>query len=117
QFTRFALDKTATLATVARLTRLLDAAPPADDTAAHAPVARNVAADADAARPTPVLPRCSDRDDQKFLELAARSGAHWLVTKDKALLKLARRFTRDFACRIDRPAGFVGAALLPAPSA
>jgi len=37
------------------------------------------------------LPRCSDRDDQKFLELARDSRADWLVTADKALLKLARR--------------------------
>ena len=37
------------------------------------------------------LPICKDRDDQKFLELAATSSAHYLVSKDKALLKLARR--------------------------
>ncbi len=37
------------------------------------------------------LPRCSDRDDQKFLELARNAGADWLVTSDKALLKMARR--------------------------
>jgi putative PIN family toxin of toxin-antitoxin system len=37
------------------------------------------------------LPRCKDRDDQKFLELARDSGANWLVTADKALLRLARR--------------------------
>ncbi len=37
------------------------------------------------------LPRCSDRDDQKFLELARNAGAEWLVTGDKALLKMARR--------------------------
>jgi len=37
------------------------------------------------------LPRCSDRDDQKFLELARRAEAGWLVTADKALLRLARR--------------------------
>jgi predicted nucleic acid-binding protein len=37
------------------------------------------------------LPRCADRDDQKFLELARDSTADWLVTADKALLKLARR--------------------------
>jgi uncharacterized protein len=34
------------------------------------------------------LPRCADRDDQKFLELAARVGARWLVSKDKQLLQL-----------------------------
>ena len=39
----------------------------------------------------PALPRCSDRDDQKFLELARDSAADWLVTADKALLRLARR--------------------------
>jgi predicted nucleic acid-binding protein len=37
------------------------------------------------------LPRCDDRDDQKFLELARDGGAEWLVTADKALLRLARR--------------------------
>jgi putative PIN family toxin of toxin-antitoxin system len=37
------------------------------------------------------LPRCTDRDDQKFLELARDSTADWLVTADKALLRLARR--------------------------
>lgn len=37
------------------------------------------------------LPRCSDPDDQKFLELALESGARTLLTKDKALLKLHRK--------------------------
>ncbi len=37
------------------------------------------------------LPRCLDRDDQKFLELARDSGVPLLVTRDKLLLKLARR--------------------------
>lgn len=44
----------------------------------------------------PRLPRCKDRDDQKFLELAARCGAHLLVSKDKALLKLRGRTTLGF---------------------
>ena len=39
--------------------------------------------------PLPTLPRCRDRDDQKFLELAARSGASWLVSKDKRVLSMA----------------------------
>lgn len=34
---------------------------------------------------------CSDASDQKFLNLAFSAQADWLVTKDKALLKLARR--------------------------
>jgi uncharacterized protein len=37
------------------------------------------------------LPRCSDPDDQKLLELAHAADAHVLVTKDKALLALAAR--------------------------
>lgn len=37
------------------------------------------------------LPRCSDRDDQKFLELALAVQADALVTKDRALLELAPR--------------------------
>ena len=37
------------------------------------------------------LPRCSDPDDQKFLELALAAQADILVTKDHALLDLARR--------------------------
>lgn len=50
------------------------------------------------------LPRCRDADDQKFLQLAARCGAV-LVSKDRALLALARRvsgfaiFTPDEAVR------------------
>jgi putative PIN family toxin of toxin-antitoxin system len=40
---------------------------------------------------TLALPRCTDSDDQKFLELARDSAADWLVTADKALLRLARR--------------------------
>lgn len=37
------------------------------------------------------LPVCSDKDDQKFLEIARDADAKILVTKDKALLKLARK--------------------------
>jgi putative PIN family toxin of toxin-antitoxin system len=38
-----------------------------------------------------VLPKCRDRDDQKFLELARDAQADILTSSDKALLKLARR--------------------------
>lgn len=38
-----------------------------------------------------LLPRCSDKDDQKFLEIASDAGVETLITKDKALLKLARK--------------------------
>ncbi|MEO8008373.1 MAG: putative toxin-antitoxin system toxin component, PIN family [Betaproteobacteria bacterium] len=40
---------------------------------------------------TVVLPRCSDPDDQKFLLLAYQAAAEWLLTRDKALLRLSRR--------------------------
>jgi uncharacterized protein len=53
------------------------------------------------------LPQCRDRDDQKFLELARASGAAWLVSKDRAVLKLARRMARDFGLRVATPDTFV----------
>lgn len=34
---------------------------------------------------------CSDPDDQKFLDLALATRARWLVSRDRALLKLGRR--------------------------
>lgn len=37
------------------------------------------------------LPLCRDPDDQKFLEAALAAKADFLVTKDQALLELARR--------------------------
>ena len=42
---------------------------------------------------TPGLPLCEDPDDQKFLELAWHARASHLLTRDKALLKLAPRLT------------------------
>ena len=36
------------------------------------------------------LPGCRDPDDQKFLEIAGAAGAATLITRDKALLRLAR---------------------------
>lgn len=44
--------------------------------------------------------RCSDPDDQQFLELAIGANAGWLLTRDRALLKLARRAWRDHRFRI-----------------
>ena len=35
--------------------------------------------------------RCSDADDQKFIDLAVAARARWLVSRDRAVLKLARR--------------------------
>jgi len=42
------------------------------------------------------MPRCSDPDDQKFIELAAMAGAQGLVSKDRALLRLRRRCAPHF---------------------
>ena len=44
------------------------------------------------------LPQCRDPDDQKFLELAQAAQADLLVTKDKALLALARQSGRLGFC-------------------
>lgn len=66
------------------------------------------------ARPIPLspcqsLPRCSDRDDQKFLELACNGAARFVVTADKALLKLARHktFREKLEIRIVGPQQFL----------
>ncbi|WP_217126751.1 PIN domain-containing protein [Hydrogenophilus thiooxidans] len=58
------------------------------------------------------LPRCRDPEDQKFLECAWFHQATWLITRDKALLRLARRLkpgtapltivTPEAWCRGDR---------------
>ena len=40
------------------------------------------------------LPRCADRDDQKFVQLAFDSGARWLVSRDREVLALGRRTAR-----------------------
>jgi uncharacterized protein len=55
---------------------------------------RRIAPDATAQVPV-ALPRCRDPDDQKFLELAQQAGAVALLTRDDALLRLARRTKRD----------------------
>lgn len=49
------------------------------------------------------LPKCKDRDDQKFLELARDGQAHWLVTADKLLLRLRRGRRLDGLFRILTP--------------
>jgi len=78
-----AVDIAACLAECARVVRRI------------APVAK----EAQSAR----LPTCRDPDDQKFLEAALAAGATFLVTKDRALLDLARR---ALPFRIVTPAGF-----------
>lgn len=52
------------------------------------------------------LPRCADPDDQKFLQLAHACGARWLLSRDKALLVLARRTQREGLFRILPPSAW-----------
>lgn len=53
--------------------------------------------------PAAALPKCQDKDDQKFLELARDGAAHWLVTADKLLLRLRRSRLLDGRFRILTP--------------
>jgi predicted nucleic acid-binding protein len=46
--------------------------------------------------------RCSDPDDQVFLDLAVAAGARWLLTHDRALLRLARR-ARNLGVSVIQP--------------
>jgi putative PIN family toxin of toxin-antitoxin system len=57
--------------------------------------------------PAPVFERlrCSDADDQKFIDLAVASGAGWLVSRDRAVLRLARR-AGTFGLAIVTPEGW-----------
>ena len=52
-------------------------------------------------------PRCRDPDDQKFLELAAASGAAVLFSRDAEVLRLARRTARDGQFAIVKPEDWV----------
>ncbi|RJG01242.1 putative toxin-antitoxin system toxin component, PIN family [Noviherbaspirillum sedimenti] len=56
------------------------------------------------------LPLCRDTDDQKFLELARDARADVLITKDKALLKLARKNAKSGLFRIIAPEAWALAA-------
>ncbi|MCY4757245.1 PIN domain-containing protein [Pelomonas aquatica] len=53
--------------------------------------AHAVAVDAIAQQPLAGRLVCRDPDDQKFIDLALSGGARWLVSRDKAVLALARR--------------------------
>ncbi len=95
QFVARTVDKAAALAHVARLATLEQRQ---NDQTDGAP-----------------LPKCKDRDDQKFLELAHAAKVQWLVSKDRALLKLNKRTARDFGFRIAEPAPFASACFPLAP--
>ncbi|MCW7541956.1 putative toxin-antitoxin system toxin component, PIN family [Aquabacterium sp. A7-Y] len=63
--------------------------------------------------PAPRAPmRCGDPDDQKFIDLAVARGAQWLLTKDRELLKLAKR-ARLRGVAVLRPADWQDSAADP----
>lgn len=51
------------------------------------------------------LPRCTDPDDQKFIELAWQCGAQFLLSRDKAVLRLSRRIGK-FGIQVFTPGDF-----------
>jgi putative PIN family toxin of toxin-antitoxin system len=74
-----------------------------DEASRRAMLARWAACSEPIAEVAPAPLACADPDDQKFLDAAFSAGADWLLTRDKSLLKLARR--AEVAClRIGRPA-------------
>jgi putative PIN family toxin of toxin-antitoxin system len=46
---------------------------------------------------------CSDPDDRMFIDLAVAHRVDWLVSRDKALLRLRRTAARRFRIRIGTP--------------
>jgi uncharacterized protein len=62
--------------------------------------------------------QCTDRDDQKFVDLACNLRSRWLVSRDKAVLKLRRRAWQAWGVQILPPAQWQreGAALAPSLS-
>ena len=53
------------------------------------------------------LPVCTDPDDQKFMELARDGKAAFLITKDKALLKCAKKVAQSGLFQIMLPEAFL----------
>ncbi len=55
---------------------------------------------------TPMRLRCTDTDDQKFIDFAVVNQAQWLLTRDRAVLKL-RKKALDYGLRIASPGTWV----------
>jgi predicted nucleic acid-binding protein len=58
--------------------------------------------------PPPSRLLCTDADDQPFIDLALHGGARWLFSRDRAVLKLARR-ARQHGLEIAPPSRWPGA--------
>lgn len=82
-YPEFGLDPTRQTALAARYRALAETTPTAE-------------ADLGLPHEETSIPRCSDPDDQKFIELAAAARAQGLVSKDRAVLKLRRRCAPTF---------------------
>ncbi|MFP3889380.1 putative toxin-antitoxin system toxin component, PIN family [uncultured Ralstonia sp.] len=90
QFARYAIDAEAALAWVDRMTHSVpdpEATPRAEGEA--------------------FVPVCKDRDDQKFLALADAARVAYLVSKDRAVLKLKRRMAKYCDVAVLPPKQFV----------
>lgn len=76
---------------------------PHDDSALGIVGGRAPGAGGSAAAAVPALLRCTDPDDQMFIDWAVARSARWLLSRDKALLALARRAARLRPLWIGRP--------------
>lgn len=55
---------------------------------------------------------CTDPDDRKFIDLAVAQRADWLLSRDKALLRLRRPAAARFGLRIGPPEAWAAEACL-----
>lgn len=96
-YRQFGLDEVSQQAIIGGYRLLLTPCPPPTDRSTTAAPA--------------LLPRCRDADDQKYLEIAVQLGAAHLLTRDKALLKLARHRTIRDRLTILTPERFIATTL------
>lgn len=54
-------------------------------------------------RLVPDVPRCKDRDDQKFLDLAAAERVQYLFSRDARVLATRAKMLRNFAVMVVEP--------------
>ena len=60
------------------------------------------------ASPAGPTPRCTDSADQKFIDLALSSRSSWLLSRDRAVLKLRRKLLAIAGCTVQRPEDWPG---------
>jgi len=53
-------------------------------------------------------PRCTDAEDQVFVDLALGLRVQWLFSRDSAVLKLRRKIQALTGCQVMRPEGWKG---------